>query len=114
MSREVILKRMDLEHDRFKLSMHIMVILTSGLAGLLLKGINNFVDQILFMGGVILNLFVVAYLIDAILKSKNTCLNWRKEVIEFFGALVLVISLVYFFYKLNSIESEELRGKKIH
>ena len=59
MSREALLKRIEVEQDRFKVGMSLVVIVTSGLIGLVLKSKHSVSDYVLSLGGLIIDFIFI-------------------------------------------------------
>ncbi len=68
MNREALLKRIDVEQDRFKVGVSLVVVVTSGLIGLVLKGKNALSDYVLSAGGLIIDLIFILYTIKVYLR----------------------------------------------
>ena len=61
MSRDVLVKRIEVEQDRFKVGVSLVVVVTSGLIGLILKRDHSMSDYVLAVGGLIIDLKFVLY-----------------------------------------------------
>ncbi len=61
MSRDVLVKRIEVEQDRFKVGVSLVVVVTSGLIGLILKRDHSMSDYVLAVGGLIIDLIFVLY-----------------------------------------------------
>ncbi len=79
MSRESILKsKLEVEQDRFKVGVSLVVILTSGLVGLMLKEEQRFSDYILAFGGAVADVLIALYTFRAYYRV-NRILNLMEE-----------------------------------
>ncbi|WP_457601127.1 hypothetical protein [Hydrogenivirga sp.] len=79
MSREVVLKKVDIEQDRFKVGVSMVVIITSGLVGLIFKREHALSDYVLSVGGVIIDLIFILYAIKTYLRV-NLLLSELEEI----------------------------------
>ncbi len=71
MSRESLLKRIEIEHDRFKVGVSLVVVVTSGLIGLVIKGKHTLSDYVLSAGGLIIDLIFILYTIKVYLRVNS-------------------------------------------
>ncbi len=71
MSREVLLKRIEVENDRFKVGVSLIVILSSGLVGLFLKGVDTLTEIVLAVGGVLLEGIFMLYTLRTYIKVER-------------------------------------------
>ncbi len=78
MSREALLKRIEVEQDRFKVGMSLVVIVTSGLIGLVLKSKYSVSDYVLSLGGLIIDFIFILYTLKVYLQV-NALLSELEE-----------------------------------
>jgi len=71
MRRETVLKKIDVEQDRFKMGISLVVIITSGLIGLILKKEHTLSDYVLSVDGLIIDLIFILYTIKTYLKVNS-------------------------------------------
>lgn len=78
MSREALLKRIEVEQDRFKVGVSLVVIVTSGLIGLVLKSKHSVSDYVLSLGGLIIDFIFILYTLKVYLRV-NALLSELEE-----------------------------------
>lgn len=78
MSRELVLKKIDVEQDRFKVGVSLVVLVASGLIGLVLKEKLTPADYTLMVGGILFDTIGVLYVVKTYIKV-NRLLSELEE-----------------------------------
>ena len=73
-----MLKRIEVEQDRFKVGVSLVVIVTSGLIGLVLKSKHSVSDYVLSLGGLIIDFIFILYTLKVYLRV-NALLSELEE-----------------------------------
>jgi len=79
MRREVILKKIDVEQDRFKVGVSLVVLVASGLIGLVLKKELTSADYMLMVGGILFDTIGVLYVVKTYIKVNKLLLELEEE-----------------------------------
>ncbi len=71
MNREIVKTVLNIEHDRFKVGISLIVVVSSGLVGLILKKTTDLSDYVLALGGAIADTLLVFYTVKTYIKVNN-------------------------------------------
>jgi len=79
MSREVLVKRIEVEQDRFKVGVSLVVLVTSGLVGLVLKRELTPAEYALMVGGALFDAIGVMYVVKTYIKVNRLLLDLEER-----------------------------------
>ncbi len=79
MSAEYLKSKLEVEHDRFKVGVSLVVIVSTGLTGLILKSDWNIKYMLLFLSGFAIDFILVLYVIKLYLKVNKILKRMEVE-----------------------------------